>query len=282
MKTINNITSLTRHRNTKLFGLLKLGLLVFLGLQLLFWHKTEDIKPNVGVVPPAPSEKRIKLASLGDSQFFFRMNAFRLQNAGDTFGRTTPLKDYDYGELYKWLTVLDKLDNNSNMMPFLAGYYYSHSQDKDDVYYIIRYLEEHFDANPDEKWWWLYQAFYIADKMIKDQDEAERLAWRLHDDTTEKAPLWTKQMIAFVYEGQDNACASYLVINQILNDIQKGKIEAEDKNLEFMAGFLEERIPAIKEKLEAGEFNPNECHGINMNSLRKKTYKNKTLEKTSI
>lgn len=278
---IRSLGSFSNQRDKKFFRIVKSLILALLALQLLFWYKTEGIKPNLGVLPPLPSENRVKLGSLGDGQFYFRMKAFRLQNAGDTFGRFTAFKDYDYSKLYGWLKILDVLDNKSNFAPYLAGYYYSNSQNKEDSYYIIRYLEEHFDTNPDKKWWWLYQAYNIADRKIGDKEEALRLAWRLHDDTTDSAPIWTKQMVAFAYEGADEACASYVVINQIMQDIQSGKMTAKDRELKFMASFIQERLPKIEEGLKKGTFDPRRCEGVELDSLRNGNLKNKSLEKTS-
>lgn len=278
---IKSFKEFVNRRDKRFFSAVRICILTFLALQLVFWYKTENVKPNLGILPPVPSENRIKLGSLGDSQFYFRMKAFRLQNAGDTFGRVTAFKDYDYAKLYRWLKILDILDSKSNFTPYLAGYYYSNSQDKEDAYYMVRYLEEHFDTDPDEKWWWLYQAYNITDKVIGDKEEALRIAWRLHDDTTDSAPIWTKQMVAFAYEGGDNACASYAVINQIMQDIQSGKMTAKDRELEFMASFIEERLPKVQKKLNEGTFNPQQCKSVNIESLRGKKLKNKTLEKTA-
>ena len=68
----------------------------FLALQVFFQLKTEYIKPNLYIVPPVPNDKLVDVASLGDKEFYFRILALKIQNAGDTFGRLPPLKDYDY------------------------------------------------------------------------------------------------------------------------------------------------------------------------------------------
>lgn len=66
---------------------------IFFCLQLFFWHKTENIKPNLDLVPPAPSKYLISAASLGDKEFLFRVMATRLQNSGDVFAGFVALKN---------------------------------------------------------------------------------------------------------------------------------------------------------------------------------------------
>ena len=59
-----------------------LFLLVF-GLQIIFWLKTERIRHNYDIVPPAPSKQFMNGASFGDKEFLFRIMATNLQNFGD-------------------------------------------------------------------------------------------------------------------------------------------------------------------------------------------------------
>ena len=113
-------------------------------LQIIFWLKTENIKPNLGIVPNVPTLSTVKAFSFGDEEFYFRYKGLRIQNTGDTFGRFSPLKDYDYEKLSQWFYLLDGLDDKSNYIPSLAAYYYSLTQNKQDVIYIINTINQPF------------------------------------------------------------------------------------------------------------------------------------------
>jgi hypothetical protein len=113
--------------------------------------------------------------SLGDAQFYFRVLAIQLQNAGDSFGRFTALKNYDYSLLKKWFLLLDTMDAKSSLIPSLAAYYYSSTQTVADNRYLVEYLEENFTHDPPKKWWWLSQAAFMAKYKLQDKDLAIRL-----------------------------------------------------------------------------------------------------------
>ena len=123
----------------KYFSINSLLLILFLLLQIIFWYKTENIKPNLGIVPEVPTLSTAKAFAFGDEEFYFRYKGLRIQNTGDTFGRFSPLKDYDYSKLYNWFVLLDNLDSKSNYIPSLVAYYYSMTQNSKDVIYLIDY-----------------------------------------------------------------------------------------------------------------------------------------------
>ncbi len=132
----------------------KIILALFLVLQAMFWVKTYEIKPKLDIVPPLPSQQEMAALSFGDTQFYFRGLALNLQMAGDTFGRSTPLKDYNYPKLLEWFRLLDRLDEDcippkkleecrastSNYIPSVAAYYFSKSQHPKDAKYVLDYL----------------------------------------------------------------------------------------------------------------------------------------------
>ena len=45
--------------------------------------------------------------------------------------------------------------------------------------YVVKFLEQHALKNPEKKWWWLYQASYIANYEIRNMDLAIELATKL-------------------------------------------------------------------------------------------------------
>jgi hypothetical protein len=207
-------------------------------LQVTLWTQTKHFKPEFTIVPDVPSELSIKAFSFGDEQFYFRTLAFQLQNAGDTFGRFTALKDYSYPRLYQWFTLLDTLDNKSNFVPSLAAYYYSQTQNTPDVKYIIKYLEETSERDLYNKWWWMGQAVYLANHKLNDKDWALRLAKKLASTPRNDIPLWTKQMPAFILEQRGEEDEAMRIIADILNNVDN----IDQGELNFMGYFVSERL----------------------------------------
>lgn len=228
--------------------------LCFFILQIIFQIKTEYIKPDIHVVPPVPNKDLVNAISLGDKEFYFRVLALKLQNAGDTFGRTTPLKNYDYKELYRWFTFMDSLNSDSRIVPSLASYYYSQTQNKADTIHVIRYLDEHASINVDKHWWWLYQAVHIA-KLASNDDLALEMAYKLSENNAVNAPLWTRQLPAFLHAQMGNDCESFFIINQMLKDNESGKKKIKPEDMEFMRHFIKTRLSDFRKS----GFDPRKC-----------------------
>lgn len=226
------------------------------GKETVIFNGSRSVKPDLGIVPDVPSEYMVKAFSFGDEQFYFRANGYQIQNAGDSFGRSTPLKDYDYSKLYKWWMIFDSLDPESNYIASLVAYYYSASQTpKIHSPYIVDYLEQHADRNPAKKWWWYHQAIYRAKNGLDDLDRAMSIANKmaaLPRDT--KAPIWVWQMPAFIHEEKGEYNDACRIILDILDSFKKEEIAEGELN--FMYYFIEERITAMAEKYENSETNP--------------------------
>ena len=232
--------------------------LCILAIQIFFWSKTEKIKPNLGIVPEVPTIGTIKAFSFGDEEFYFRLKGLRLQNTGDTFGRFSPLKDYDYKKLVAWFELLDKLDNKSNYIPSLAAYYYSMTQNKEDLIYIINYLEQFADQNPKDKWWWYYQATYLANNVYNNKDLAIKMAEKLKKYSPDSAPIWTKQMLAILLSDKGEKCEAIRIISGILEEYEKpdNQKSISDNELNFMKFFIQQRLEELKKDKN---FNPASC-----------------------
>lgn len=212
---------------------------LFLILQICFWNKYNDIKPDMIIVPTVPSTIAVKAISLGDSQFYFRYLGLKVQNAGDSWGRFTALNQYNYSDLLRWFNLLDTLDNNSNFIASLAAYYYSQSQNPEDTIYVINYLRNHYKHDPVNKWWWLSQATYIANHKLKDKDLALELAYEMHNlPSYVEMPLWARQMAAFILEEKGEMESA----KQIIADILYNQKDFTIGELNFMEYFITERL----------------------------------------
>ena len=257
---MNNIL-LLKLKNMSKKDLLRINLMfvvLFLCLQILFWLKTEKIKPNLGIVPEVPTLSIVKAFSFGDEEFYFRFKGLRIQNTGDTFGRFSPLKDYDYNKLSKWFYLLDGLDSKSNYIPSLAAYYYSLTQNHDDVIYVINYLNDHADKDPKNKWWWYYQATYLANNVYNNKDLAIKIAEKLKKYSPDSAPIWTKQMLAILLSDKGEKCEAIRIISGILEEYEKpdNQKSISDNELNFMKFFIQQRLEELKKDKN---FNPASC-----------------------
>jgi hypothetical protein len=243
--------SLFYHLNShKIF--LYFFLLTF-GLQIFFWQKTESIKPQFDLIPNAPNKYLIK--AFGDDEFLFRTLGARLQNSGDVFAGFVSLKNYDYQKIYHWLILLDSLNNKSRFTPALASYYYGQINDSEKIKYIIKYLDEYASRNIDENWWWMFQAIYLSKNTLKDKNLALKFAYKLADNQGDKAPLWTKEMPAFLHAENGEDCMAFVIIEKIIKENETGKRKIKAEEMNFLRYFINERLSKLKVK----KFDPNQC-----------------------
>lgn len=242
--------------------------LVLFGIQFLFWYGipgfwkgTKQVKPEIEIIPKVPSEEILKAFAFGDDQVQFRYNGYKLQFAGDSFGMVTPLKDYDYGKLYHWWRLLDEINPISNLIAYYAAYYWSASQTPEQhVPYIVNFLEEHADKNPEKKWWWYSQAVYNAKFKLEDNDRALEIAKKLASLPNQlDIPLWTRQLEAFIYEDKGEYEKACDIIVNVVDQFSKKQVTKGEAN--FMFHFIQERLRAMIEKeteLENSSISP-EC-----------------------
>ena len=210
-------------------------LLVVLGFQVAFWVETRQIQPEMGIVPDVPGRVAMHALTFGDDEFFFRSFAFDLQNSGDTFGRFTALRYYDFNKLYHWFNLLDELDPHSNMLPSMASYYFSQTQNGADVRYMADYLYTHAVRDVPHKWWWLLQAIYLSVHKLNDMDMAIKVAKPLQDNAV---PVWARQMTAVVYEKRGEMDDALRIIETIKDNVK----DISDTDLKYMTYFVKERI----------------------------------------
>jgi tetratricopeptide (TPR) repeat protein len=217
---------------------------LMLALQGGFWWQWRGELPTLAIVPDVPGETTVKALALGDEQTFFRALALNLQNAGDTFGRSTALYKYDFNRLYHWFLLLDGLDARSNYVPTMASFYFSQTQHRPDVRYVVDYLVKHADGRVAEKWWWLVQASYLAEHKLRDAERALAIAKLLEGERS--IPIWAQQMPAFFYEKQGEMDKAAAIIEAVIKDAPSLK----QSELNFMYYFVKERLERL-DRLES-------------------------------
>ena len=224
---------------------LLLPLIILAMLQLGYWYKTKDITPEMDIVPPVPGREALHAMSFGDDEFYFRVLTFNMQNFGDTFGRFTALKKYDFHKLSLWFGLLDELDAKSDMVPALADYYFSQTQNTPDVRYVVDYLYAHSTRDVGKKWWWLVQAIYLSMHKLNDSDLALKVSAPLVNPAV---PVWAQQMAAVVREKRGEFEDALQIMETIKNHAQANDIT--DKDLKYMTYFVKERLGKL-DKLKA-------------------------------
>lgn len=178
---------------------------------------------------PAPSESGALFFGFGDKQLSYRMVGSTLQNAGDTGGRTTNFKDYDYQKIEDWLWLADKLDPKSNYVPSLAAYYYSAAKEPDKLRHLLDYLEHVGSDTEGERWRWLAHAVYLARFKIYDQQRALELANHMASLQGADMPVWTKVMPAYVEKASGRKKEARDLLLLTMSD-PKLKLEQADIN----------------------------------------------------
>lgn len=216
-------------------------LILLVLLQGGFWYKTHHLLPDMTVIPTPPGKPALDALSFGDGEFLFRAMAFLMGNAGDTFGRTTPLYKYDMKKVGVWFSLLDGYNHDSDLLPSLAAYYYSQTQNRRDSRYLVEYLIEHATADIGKKWWWLAQATYLALHRVEDTDLALRAAGPLAG--APGVPVAMQQLPAVVHEKRGEFGDALYIIESIVNSGQ----EIPESELRYMNYFVEERIKKLDE-----------------------------------
>ena len=214
-----------------------IAVLAAVALQAAFWTQTRHIRAGWAGVPPVPSREVARAWALGDGQFLYRAATFTLQNMGDEGGRVTPLKDYDYQRLGRWFALLDGFDSESQYLPVLVGYYFSQSQNREDVRVVVDYLDRLAARDPQRNWRWLAHAIYLARHRIGDMNLALNLAYRLAALDVPGLPIWTRQMPAFVLAKVGAKEPARDLMEAILED---PNVPPEEQR--FMRAFIDEHL----------------------------------------
>lgn len=247
-------------------------IILFLFAQIIYWHGipyeignkaiwqgSKSIKPELGIVPALHSDILARTLSFGDEQFYFRVMGYQIQNAGDSFGRSTPLKDYDYAKLEKWWDLLDSIDPVSDFIPSLASYYYGATQNpKEQLPYVVNYLERHADRDPIHKWWWYSQAIYHSKTILGDTERALSIAEKLYNLPKDvKVPIWVREIKAFIHEDR----GEYKEACQIIFNIADGYDDLTEGEKNFIDYFINDRLKDMEKHYDDVDLDPR-CKAI--------------------
>lgn len=207
--------------------------------QVMVWMHLRPQQAEWANVPPAPSERAATMSMLGDPQLAYRAIGIMLQNLGDSGGRTTALKDYNYTRLGRWFIVQEELDPVSNYTPLLAAFYFGATEDVDDLGPVIDYLARVGESSHSSKWRWLAQAIYLSRFKQNDLDKALKLSYRLAALYRPGMPAWVVQMPTFILAQKGDQEAAYDLAIQIL---QGDTSNMHPNEINFMREYICTRI----------------------------------------
>lgn len=187
-------------------------------LNVALWSLLRDKQVQWMNVPPVPSMTTAKGFGIGDPQLAYRNIGFMLQNLGDSGGKTRSLDEYDYESLAAWFRMENRLDPDSQFIPYLAAYYFSAVQKTEKLRPLIAYLEEVGKEGVDGKWRWLVQAIYLTRYKLEDMDWALRMATtlRLLHMQGVNMPVWAQNMDAMIMQVGGDKDAAYGIMLQTL------------------------------------------------------------------
>jgi len=134
----------------------------------VFAWENRGRRPDMVVLEAPPGMTARTLLSFGDPQFLYRVWSAHLQNAGDTGGRATAMRDYDYDHVIGWLRTLQALDRDAQQHPFLAAHYFSQTPNLADVRRLTEFILSDVALSPARKWYWLTYALSLARAKLKD------------------------------------------------------------------------------------------------------------------
>ncbi len=186
-------------------------------LNLIFWFYARDFRAEWHIIPPVPSESRAQSFAIGDRQLAFRMISVMLQNFGDTGGRVTPLEDYDFDDLTRWLRLSSMLDPESSFTPYLAALYFGGVQKPSMLPPLLEYLSDAGQRPGGENWRWLAHAAYLARFRMKNMDLALKYARQLAALPGDQ-PVWTRQMPGFILNSTGNKDEALEIMVKIIKE----------------------------------------------------------------
>lgn len=186
---------------------------------------------------PPPSERVLRVASLGDPIFLSTVLVLRLQAFDNQPGISIPFLQLDYHKIAAWLTVCLELDPGSQYPLVLATTVYGQVPDPAKQRLMLDFAYRNFFANPDRRWPWLAHAAVMAKHRLNDLPLALRYAEAVAERATGKSvPTWARQMRIFLLEDMGERETARILLGGLL---ASGTI-TDPREVAFLMQRLEE------------------------------------------
>jgi len=190
---------------------------------------------EISDLPPAPSVVLLRIASFGEPEVASRLAMLYLQAYDLRGDNAVPYQRLDYGRLVAWLRVILRTDDRSSYALFSAARIYAEIPDADKCRTVLEYLREAFADAPDRRWHWLAHAALVAKHRLHDLPLALRYARAIDREVRDpSAPLWAKQMQAFILEDMNELEAANVMLGGL---IASGRV-SDPRELRFLQDRL--------------------------------------------
>jgi hypothetical protein len=209
------------------------------GHAVLTWYHRDE-RPVLQVLTPPPDPWARTAAAAGDNQFLYRVWALHLQNAGDTGGRATPMRDYNYDFVLGWLATLQSLDNKSHLHTQLASDYFSLTPNEQDVRRITAFVLNDVALHPEQKWPWAIRAIQIATSRLKDYELALAISRDLNAYNVPDMPYGALSLPAVFLESLGRYAEARDAV-EVIREKYADKMTADD--IDWTDKFIQ-RLPA--------------------------------------
>jgi len=207
-----------------------------------YWHwssANHEIKRHELPVPPTTS--LIRLISLDDPIPAAKWVMLWLQAFDNQPGISIPLRELNYDRVIEWLDLILDLDNRIQYPLLAAIRFYAEVLDEEKQRKMIRYVSDKFLEKPNEHWFFMAHAVYIAKHRIKDLQLALDCAKLIREYATgENVPYWAKQMEFFVLEDMGELESAKILIG--------GLLESGELKDSHQIKFLTQRLAEIEER----------------------------------
>jgi hypothetical protein len=206
-------------------------------LQLAWQLVQRPGAPSAADLPPAPSTKAMRLASLGETAALARLAMVWLQAFDSRGDNAIPYRQLDYGRLIAWLRAILATDPRSEYPLFAAARVYGENPNPAKMRQIFDFIFTEFSADPNRRWPALAHAALLAKHRLNDLPLARRYAAAIQRQATDASvPLWARQMEIFILEDMNELQAAKVMLGGLL---AAGRIHDPEER-RFLQGRLEE------------------------------------------
>jgi hypothetical protein len=209
----------------------------------LAWQLTRlPAAPSAADLPPAPSVRALRLASLGENAALARLAMLWLQAFDSRGDNAVPYQSLDYERLVGWLHSILGVDPRSEYPLFVAARVYAENPAPAKMRRIFEFIFEEFAADPDRRWPALAHAALLAKHRLHDLPLALRYASAIQRHATgDSVPLWARHMEVFILEDMNELESAKVMLGGLL---ATGRIRdpAERQFLQRRLQDLERRL----------------------------------------
>lgn len=206
----------------------------------LFWHSQQPpLNAEIEPLSSPLAANAYRLASLGESLATAKMLNLWLQAYDNQPGISLSFKQLDYPRVAQWLDLILELDPQGRYPLLAAARIYGSVNDPARKRFMMDYVYQKFQENPDQRWPWLAYAVVIAKHELKDLPLALKYASTLNAQATGKnVPYWARDLKIIVLEDMGEAEAAKILVG--------GLLESGEITDPYELRFLEERIKNLE------------------------------------